>query len=97
MKLEVSEAASEDATTAAEFYGGRRPGLGLAFLATLDALLEHIVEHPMHYRVVRGSRRQALLPRFPYCAIYRVEPERIFVLAILHGRRDPDVWQRRRT
>jgi plasmid stabilization system protein ParE len=95
--LEISEAASEDAAAAAEFYESRRRGLGDAFLATLDALFEHILEHPMRYRVVRGSWRRALLPRFPYSVIYRVEPDRIFVLAIMHGRRDPNVWQRRRT
>ncbi len=54
MKLEISEAASEDAAAAAEFYESRRRGLGDAFLATLDALFEHILEHPMRYRVVRG-------------------------------------------
>ncbi len=97
MKLEISEAASEDAAAAAEFYEGRSRGLGEAFLAALDALFEHIVEHPMRYRVVRGPWRQALLPRFPYSAIYRVEPDRIFVLAVMHGRRDPNVWRRRRT
>ncbi len=47
MKLEISDAASEDATAAAEFYEGRSRGLDEAFLAALDALFEHIVEHPM--------------------------------------------------
>jgi hypothetical protein len=47
VKLEISDAASEDATAAAEFYEGRSRGLDEAFLAALDALFEHIVEHPM--------------------------------------------------
>ena len=95
MKLAISDAASGDATTAAEFYESRRRGLGEEFLAAVDAVLEDLVEHPMRHRVVRGSWRQALLPRFPYCVIYRVEADRIFVLAILHGRRDPAVWKGR--
>ena len=69
MRVEVSEAASAEASSAAEFYEGRRPGLGVAFLAALDAMLEDIQSHPMRYRVVRSSWRQALMPRFPYCVI----------------------------
>jgi len=97
MRIDVGEAASIDASNAAEFYEGRQRGLGIAFLAALDALLEVIGEHPMRFRVLRGSWRRALMPRFPYCVIYRVEPDHIFVLAILHGRRNPSIWQHRPT
>jgi plasmid stabilization system protein ParE len=39
--------------------------------------------------------RRALVRRFPYAIYYRVEPERIAVIAIHHGKRDPRHWQSR--
>jgi plasmid stabilization system protein ParE len=39
--------------------------------------------------------RCALVRRFPYAVYYRVEPERIVVIAVFHTKRDPGVWQSR--
>jgi plasmid stabilization system protein ParE len=33
--------------------------------------------------------------RFPYSVFYRVEADRIVVLAVFHGRRNPRIWQAR--
>lgn len=33
--------------------------------------------------------------RFPYVVYYRVKADRVEVLAVLHGRRDPADWKRR--
>jgi plasmid stabilization system protein ParE len=36
-----------------------------------------------------------LVRRFPYAVYYRVERERIAVVAVHHGKRDPSPWQSR--
>jgi len=41
--------------------------------------------------------RRFLLRRFPYSVIYRVEPSRIVIVAIAHGRRRPGYWKERLT
>lgn len=48
-------------------------------------------EAPLVYRDVR----RALLKRFPYGVFFRLRPDRIRVLAILHLSRDTSRWQRR--
>jgi plasmid stabilization system protein ParE len=50
---------------------------------------------PEMHRVIRGDVRRALVPRYPYAVLYRVKPDRVEVIAIFHGRRDPAEWQRR--
>lgn len=50
---------------------------------------------PELYAPTFQSVRPAKLRRFPYVVYYRVLPDRIEVLAILHGSRDPRVWQGR--
>ncbi len=97
MMLVVAEAAAADMAEAAAWYDGHRRGVGDEFLAAVDSLLEQIGDHPMRYRVAHAALRLALVPRFPYCVFYRVEKERILVLAVTHGRRDPRQWKQRDT
>ena len=49
----------------------------------------------MHEAVIRDVRR-SMMRRFPYVVYYRLLPERIEIVAILHGSRSPAVWMRRR-
>jgi hypothetical protein len=44
--------------------------------------------------VLKGVRRTKL-PGFPYLTYYRVLSDRVEVIAVLHGSRDPSVWQGR--
>ncbi len=44
------------------------------------------------WRRVRGELRRYLLRRFPYGIIYHAATERIFVLVVMHLRREPDYW-----
>lgn len=39
--------------------------------------------------------RVALVRRFPYAIVYRVDEDQITVVAVYHSRRDPRSWQRR--
>jgi hypothetical protein len=39
--------------------------------------------------------RRVLAPKFPYGLLYRVEPERIYVIAVMHLHRRPGYWRSR--
>jgi plasmid stabilization system protein ParE len=47
--------------------------------------------HPIEYR---GTRKH-LIKRFPYKIIYLIEEEKIIILAVLHGKRKPDLIKKR--
>ncbi|MFY9345165.1 MAG: type II toxin-antitoxin system RelE/ParE family toxin [Planctomycetota bacterium] len=95
MIVALDEAAAADVEEAVAWYEHREPGLGERFLAALDAVLDHIGEHPLRYRVAEGKLRRAMMPRFPYAVFYQVEPQRVMVRAVTHGRRNPRVWRER--
>jgi plasmid stabilization system protein ParE len=47
---------------------------------------------------VHGEVRRAIVWKFPYAVVFRVEPKRVVVLTVLHSARDPKLWpQPRRT
>jgi plasmid stabilization system protein ParE len=76
-------------------YEQRAAGLGQRFLDQLQSRVDGIAAGPELYAVLRGGVRAAALRRFPYVVYYRFEAGTVFVLAVLHGGRDPREWLRR--
>lgn len=87
--------AEADLTSARGWYERQRVGLGDEFVEAVDELLGRISAVPEVYAVVLHGVRRAKLRRFPYVAYYRVLPDRIEVIAVLYGSRNPGVWQGR--
>lgn len=73
----------------------QRLGLGDEFQACVDAALAADARDPLAWPRVEGEVRRLLVRRFPYAILYLVEPDRIEVLAVFHGARDPREWRRR--
>lgn len=47
----------------------------------------------MHYAVVIGTTRRALMTRFPYAIYFRASAHTVDVIGVLHTSRDPRRWQ----
>jgi len=78
------------------WYEQAKLGLGEEFLAAVRERLDSAIARPEQFPVVHRSIRRALLHRFPYSLLYRVEPEAILVVAVFHAKRDPGVWRARK-
>jgi toxin ParE1/3/4 len=74
-------------------YEERRAGMGIAFITEIDRCVVLAAEHPLLYAVVHRDIRRVTARRFPFSVYFRAEPQRIVVLAVFHGRRDPLIWQ----
>ena len=89
-------AAQEEFDAAVAWYESQRPGLGGDFVAQVKHILVTIANHPERYRIADGDVREALVSRFPYCVYYRVNRDRVVVIAVFHSSRDPAIWQGRK-
>ena len=78
------------------WYEGQRLGLGERFVAALDRLIDRVSENPQQFPVIETEVRRALVRRFPYAVYFIVSADHIAVIAVLHVRRYPQEWQRRR-
>jgi toxin ParE1/3/4 len=87
--------ASRDAEEARDYFNAQQAGLGQAFLERLRAALARIGDMPEMYGVVWRNVRAARLRQFTYVVYYRVYDDRVEVLGVLHGSRDPSVWRNR--
>lgn len=78
------------------WYEGRRTGLGHEFLEEVSGTLAAVEAQPQRFVVAIDDIRMAPLRRFPYVVYFVDLPRHTSVIAVVHGRRSPRVWQRRR-
>ncbi|MEW5889393.1 MAG: type II toxin-antitoxin system RelE/ParE family toxin [Pseudomonadota bacterium] len=74
-----------------EAYYLKEAGLSVADDAvdTILAAAERLGSLPVIYRpAARAGLREYVLDRFPYILVYRVQPRRVQVVAIIHQRQD---------
>ncbi|MEO7086286.1 MAG: type II toxin-antitoxin system RelE/ParE family toxin [Gemmatimonadaceae bacterium] len=95
LALVLSDRATVELNEAVASYETERSGLGLAFLAAVDAVHALLRRHPQIGAEVRPRIRRALLRRFPYGVFYVINERHIRVLAIIHSHRHPARWPRR--
>ena len=95
-RLFVQPAAKTDVATAFQWYDAHRAGLGDAFAEEVSRTYAAIEENPRQFPLVLDDVRMALVHRFPYVIYFVTLPRRISVIAVIHGHRNPQVWQQRR-
>ncbi|KJS17299.1 MAG: hypothetical protein VR69_05570 [Peptococcaceae bacterium BRH_c4b] len=93
--LIVRPEAEEDIKEAYLWYEGQRLGLGEDFLLCVEEGLAKIQRNPEMYTIVHRDIRRILIRRFPFGIFYIASSEKLVVLAVLHGQRDPNRWKER--
>ncbi len=80
---------------AVAYYEDCSRGLGKRFRLMVELYIKRIREVPLMYRLYHHPFRRCLLPKFPYCVIYTIEPDHIRIIAIAHLQRKPGYWMNR--
>ena len=96
MNFSFHPEAAAEFLAAIDHYEAREVGLGQDFSIEIFASVQRIVGFPLVWPVLGGDVRRCLTNRFPYGVLYSVEPDEIFILAVMHLHRDPDYWRDRR-
>jgi len=58
--------------------------------------LGHILSNPHQYPVVHNSIRRAILKQFPYSLFFKIIEDRIIILSVIHHKRNPKIWKKRK-
>ena len=72
------------------------PSLGEEFSLEVRTAMRNVLSYPNTWPVLEEGIRRCLVNRFPYGILYSIEPDRIFVLAVMHLHRRPGYWKERR-
>jgi plasmid stabilization system protein ParE len=96
MNFSFHPEASAEFQGAVDYYEERQPGLGLDLALEVQTAIRNIVAFPQAWPAIEGEIRRCLVNRFPFGILYTLEPEEIWILAVMHLHREPDYWKPRR-
>jgi hypothetical protein len=82
---------------AAERYAGYGLELGGRFYDEIERLIATIKAAPDRFREFDPPARRYLAKGFPFAVVYLNEPDRIWIVAVMHLHRNPDYWKQRLT
>ena len=94
-QLIVRPEAEAELEAAFIWYEQQVIGLGNQFLLTVDTTLNSILQNPLQYPVIYKDIRRALTRRFPYQVFFVINDNKIVIIAVFHGMRNPVIWKNR--
>jgi toxin ParE1/3/4 len=80
---------------AAEYYAAIDSSLGVRFYDEIEKLISQVRRQPDRFLRFSTPARRALSRQFPYSVVYLNEPDRIWVVAVMHAKRRPGYWRGR--
>ncbi len=87
--------ADAELSAAVEYYESCQRGLGFDFALEVHATVQRTAEHPCAWPMLEDPIRRCLTNRFPYGVLYTELDNRIYILAVMHLRREPNYWKHR--
>lgn len=95
MAIRIAPSAHRDLRNASRSYEDQKRGLGGDFLDEVDLIFTRVEHTPLQFPEVEPNVRRALLRRFPFAVYFVTEAGVVEIIAVLHMRRDPEMWRTR--
>ncbi|QQR81868.1 MAG: type II toxin-antitoxin system RelE/ParE family toxin [Deltaproteobacteria bacterium] len=95
-QVRLTDKAEEDVRDIFQWHEIKLTGLGYRFIFSLEAAFASIERVPLGFRKIHKNIRRVLLKRFPYGVFYVVEKEQLVVVAVIHHKRNPTLWKKRK-
>lgn len=89
--------AEEEFIKAIDFYEEQERELGLDFSIEVYRTLQRVTANPESWTKLSKKIRRILLQRFPFGILYHYDSEtkEIFIIAVMHLRRQSGYWRER--
>src|SRR5512147_2838164 len=89
MRMGFLSEADQEILEAARYYQSLASGLGDDYLDEIERAVHSIATSPQTWPILEGGFRRRLVKRFPFGVIYRIEPDKILIIAVAHLRKKP--------
>jgi len=87
--------AEEEFLSAISYYHDCQEDLGDDFFCEAQAAIKRILDYPKAWPILEKEVRRCLLNRFPYGILYSIEPDGIFIIAVMPLKLNPGYWKYR--
>jgi len=87
--------AGEEYALAVEYNAGIAPELGSRFHDEIERLIRDVRRQPGRFFRFSPPAQRALARKFPYSVVYLDQPDRVWIVAVMHAKRRPGYWRER--
>jgi len=87
--LEIAQGEFRDAI---HWYRDPSPDTARRFALQVKSAISAIREHPTRYSRWDKRHRYYVVNGFPYYVPYRIDPQKILIVAVFHSSRDASAW-----
>ena len=96
-KIVFAPPVKQDIQEAVYWYNSKQKGLGKRFLNELKNHINIIKENPQSFAVRYDNIRCLPIKEFPFMIHYTVDIDNktIYIYAVFHTSRNPDIWKNR--
>jgi toxin ParE1/3/4 len=95
VKVSLHPQADTEFLHAQQRYTDVSATLGRRFYDEITSVFRRVIEHPLRYKQFDPPARRLFANGFPYAVIYVARPDAIWIIAVMHVRREPDYWKGR--
>ncbi len=95
MPIDFLPEAEQEMIEAALYYQSLSSGLGDDYLDEVERAVRSITSSPQTWPILEGNLRRRLIKRFPFAVLYRIEQDKILMVAVAHLRKKPGYWKNR--
>lgn len=95
MKGLLHPEADEEFAEAVRYYTKIDPELGERFYREIERLIEDVCAHPDRYRKFDPPARRHITAIFPFAIVYLEKPDHLWIVAVMHLKRQPGYWRER--
>jgi toxin ParE1/3/4 len=89
VKVVLHPQADAEFLLAQQRYTDASPPLGRRFNDEITSVFRRIIEHPLRYKQFDPPARRLFANGFPYAVVYVIRPDILWIIAVMHVRREP--------
>ncbi len=95
LKIIIKPLAEQDIDDAIKWYEEQEENVGEKFLIAFKETLLIVSQNPHSFRKRYKDIRSFSLRKFPFSIFYIFENDTVFVVAVVHQKRNPTIWKKR--
>lgn len=88
-------AADAEYAAAATYYATADGELGVRFYNEMERLIREVRQQPERFWLFDPPARRHRSSAFPYAVVGLEQPDRIWIVAVMHGKQRPGYWRAR--
>lgn len=88
-KIDFHPIAEVEFWEAVDWYDEQKENLGKDFARVFEHLIATIAYAPFQFPIEYGTKRRAVMQKFPYIIFFEVYAESILILSVFHTKREP--------